>query len=144
MAKRNVHCVKPSDPPFLRKMKEQCGFTKDTIETKKQLLQADADAHEDQDDELPQVVVLKSGDLTQEEAERIQGKNPQNEDERPADPGAGSKIYFGTKRSSARSSDDTTSNKTRKKLHGDPKKKSDVKAVKNKSLLSFDEGEEDC
>lgn len=24
--KHNVHCVKPSDPPFLRAMKERCGY----------------------------------------------------------------------------------------------------------------------
>lgn len=40
----------------------------------------DDDSGSDREDELPQVVVLKSGDLTAEEVEKIKGKVPPGSD----------------------------------------------------------------
>lgn len=97
MSKRNkISFTRPADPKFLRLMKEQIGY-KDgpDIEAKVRCLCAeihliaclifntlcicfqrqrlengfDSDSDPDLDEEAPQVVVLKTGDLTAEEAE---------------------------------------------------------------------------
>lgn len=90
--KRNVAFIKPEEPAFLKRMKAQIGFTEPdtTIDTKVRSLRFDkiiyinvmfchqreaidnfSDDDDDgveKDDERPQVVQLKEGDLTAEEA----------------------------------------------------------------------------
>ncbi|KAI5606610.1 hypothetical protein C0J50_2109, partial [Silurus asotus] len=144
--KGNVSWVKPSEPSFLRKFKNDIGYKEGpTVETKRQELpQCDGDSGDsDQEDEMPQVVVLKKGDLTAEEALQLKkGVNDSNKDEQPP---ADGKILF--KKPAKRSSDKfegiTASSNSKKKKENEDKKESGVK-VKNSSLLSFgDEEEED-
>lgn len=74
MSKRNITYVKPQEPSFLAKLKAEIGYKEGpTVETKRQRLdpqdQEDYDSEEDsREDEQPQVVVLRPGDLSAEEA----------------------------------------------------------------------------
>lgn len=72
MSKRNVAFIKPDEPSFLKRMKEQIGYKEGpTVETKRQNLERNDndDSDQDFDDDNPQVVVLKEGDLTAEQVE---------------------------------------------------------------------------
>ncbi|XP_053914651.1 uncharacterized protein KIAA1143 homolog isoform X2 [Cuculus canorus] len=74
MSKRNqVSYVRPAEPAFLSRFKRQVGYREGpTVETKReQLPLADDDDDSDNEDEQPQVVTLKKGDLTAEEAMKI-------------------------------------------------------------------------
>uniref|UniRef100_A0A8C9F5S6 DUF4604 domain-containing protein n=1 Tax=Pavo cristatus TaxID=9049 RepID=A0A8C9F5S6_PAVCR len=76
MSKRNqVSYVRPAEPAFLSRFKRQVGYREGpTVETKReQLPLADSDSENgsDNEDEQPQVVTLKKGDLTAEEAMKI-------------------------------------------------------------------------
>lgn len=92
MSKRNITYVKPEEPNFLKKLKQQIGYKEGpTVDTKvgyvrpentafsltihvsviqrEDLGPVDDDEYrEDAEDELPTVVVLNSGDLSAEEA----------------------------------------------------------------------------
>ncbi|XP_054935981.1 uncharacterized protein KIAA1143 homolog [Physeter macrocephalus] len=75
MSKRNqVSYVRPAEPAFLARFKERIGYEEGpTVETKRIQLQLpgeDGD-HSDKEDEQPQVVVLKKGDLSVEEVMKI-------------------------------------------------------------------------
>ncbi|XP_075274941.1 uncharacterized protein KIAA1143 homolog isoform X3 [Opisthocomus hoazin] len=77
MSKRNqVSYVRPAEPAFLSRFKRQVGYREGpTVETKReQLPLADDDSENgsDKEDEQPQVVTLKKGDLTAEEAMKIE------------------------------------------------------------------------
>ncbi|XP_047113901.1 uncharacterized protein KIAA1143 homolog isoform X2 [Schistocerca piceifrons] len=80
MSKRNtVSYVKPQEPAFLTRLKQEAGFVpKDTVETKKVTLPSCTDDDlDDKDDEQPVVVVLKPGDISAEEAEQIKAEQLQ-------------------------------------------------------------------
>ncbi|XP_030372132.1 uncharacterized protein KIAA1143 homolog [Scaptodrosophila lebanonensis] len=93
MSKRNnITYVKPQEPSFLAKLKAEIGFKEGpTVDTKRQRL--DQDAHDsdsgeerpERDDEQPQIVVLRSGDLTAEEVAAEQQRLAKEEAEKPAD-----------------------------------------------------------
>lgn len=88
MSKRNtISYVKPQEPAFLTRLKQEAGFVpKDTVETKKVNLPNCTDEDlDDKDDEQPVVVVLKPGDLSAEQAEKIKRQQLQKESEAPAD-----------------------------------------------------------
>lgn len=72
MSKRNIGFSKPEDPAFLKRIKQQIGYREGPgVEAKRQAvenLSSDDEATLD-DQEAPQVVVLKEGDLTAEQAE---------------------------------------------------------------------------
>ncbi|XP_062926166.1 uncharacterized protein KIAA1143 homolog isoform X1 [Mobula hypostoma] len=71
--KNNVSFVKP-EPAFIRRFKEGVGYSPGpTVKTKKQqLAPVDSDSGpSDAEDEQPQVVVLRQGDLTAEEAAKF-------------------------------------------------------------------------
>ncbi|KAH8373982.1 hypothetical protein KR200_006853 [Drosophila serrata] len=80
MSKRgNITYVKPQEPSFLAKLKAEIGYKEGpTVDTKRQRLEEDPDrenydSDEDEqrperEDEQPQVVVLRPGDLSAEEA----------------------------------------------------------------------------
>ncbi|KAG8442827.1 hypothetical protein GDO86_011585 [Hymenochirus boettgeri] len=75
MSKRNqVKYVKPAEPSFLSKFKRDVGYKEGpTVDTKRQelpVLANDSDGS-DKEDEQPQVVVLKKGDLSEEEVIKI-------------------------------------------------------------------------
>lgn len=93
MSKRNITYVKPEEPSFLRRIKEQVGYKEGpTVDTKvgctkntppnpvltsrtpfqrEDLGPVEEDDLRDADDERPTVVVLNPGDLTEEEAARV-------------------------------------------------------------------------
>ncbi|XP_049780537.1 uncharacterized protein KIAA1143 homolog [Schistocerca cancellata] len=88
MSKRNtISYVKPQEPAFLTRLKQEAGFVpKDTVETKKVTLPSCTDDDlDDKDDEQPVVVVLKPGDISAEEAEQIKAEQLQKASEAPAD-----------------------------------------------------------
>ncbi|KAF4087970.1 hypothetical protein AMELA_G00077480 [Ameiurus melas] len=144
--KGNVSWVKPSEPAFLRKFKNDVGYKEGpTVETKREELpRCNEDSGDsDREDEMPQVVVLKKGDLTAEEALQLKKdtKDPNQDEQPPAD----GKILF--KKPAKRSSDKfegikASSNSKKKKIEKEDKKESGVK-VKNSSLLSFGDDEEE-
>ncbi|KAL3275423.1 hypothetical protein HHI36_020185 [Cryptolaemus montrouzieri] len=76
MPKKNVTFIKPEEPSFLKKLKEQAGYKEGpTVDTKREDLgPIDDRDFEDTEEEKPTVVVLNSGDLTAEEATREQEK----------------------------------------------------------------------
>ncbi|KAG3279704.1 uncharacterized protein KIAA1143 homolog isoform X1 [Ictidomys tridecemlineatus] len=157
MSKRNqVSYVRPAEPAFLSRFKERVGYREGpTIESKRiqpQLPDEDAD-HSDQEDERPQVVVLKKGDLTAEEVMKIKAeikaaKTDISENEEPA-PTDGRIMY---RKPVKRPSDEKYSGLTassKKKITSEDKinkqdlvKKNSQKQIKNTSLLSFDNEEE--
>ncbi|KAJ8919867.1 hypothetical protein NQ315_006396 [Exocentrus adspersus] len=72
MSKRHVAYIKPNEPSFLKRLKQEAGYKEGpTVDTKRENLSGVADEDlQDTEDEQPTVVVLKSGDLTAEEAAR--------------------------------------------------------------------------
>uniref|UniRef100_A0A1B0AG15 DUF4604 domain-containing protein n=1 Tax=Glossina pallidipes TaxID=7398 RepID=A0A1B0AG15_GLOPL len=92
MSKRNVTYLKPQDPSFLAKLKQQIGYKEGpTIETKRQKLDdlaSESDSKEyrpEREDEKPQIVVLQSGDLTAEEVAVEEERLAKELAEAPAD-----------------------------------------------------------
>jgi len=162
--KRNVSWIKPAEPSFLKKFKSDVGYKEGpTVDTKRQEMpQFDDDSGDsDHDDELPQIVVLKKGDLSAEEVQQMKkDKDPTKDDQSPCD----GKIVFKkpAKRSSSDKYQGISASSSKKKKHeekgeeegegegegkgeGKGESKSGMK-VKNKSLLSFggdDDEEED-
>ncbi|KAI3361504.1 hypothetical protein L3Q82_013656, partial [Scortum barcoo] len=160
-----VSWVKPAEPTFLKKFKSDVGYKEGpTVDTKRQQMPTlDDDSGSDREDELPQVVVLKKGDLSAEDVKKIKGElrggpggRGEKGDELPPD----GKILF--KKPAKRSSSDkfqgiTASSSKRKKSNGGEKKKKEEdedeeekkkevksgKKVKNNSLLSFGGDEEE-
>uniref|UniRef100_A0A8D3AQN6 Zgc:77056 n=1 Tax=Scophthalmus maximus TaxID=52904 RepID=A0A8D3AQN6_SCOMX len=142
-----VSWVKPTEPSFLKKFKSDVGFKEGpTVDTKRLEMPAlDDDSGSDREDELPQVVVLKGGDLDAEEVKKIKAGKQTGDDGAPPD----GKILF--KKPAKRSSSDkfqgiTASSSKKKKRDGgeaeEKKEESSRKKVKNNSLLSFG-GDED-
>ncbi|XP_073703759.1 uncharacterized protein KIAA1143 homolog [Garra rufa] len=142
--KGNVSWVKPAEPSFLKKFKNDVGFKEGpTVETKKQQMpQLDDDSGDsDREDEMPQVVILKKGDLSADEVVKI--KKDSNKDEQPASDG---KIVFKkpVKRSSDKFEGITASSSKKKKSEDGEKKESKAGVkVKNNSLLSFGGDDDD-
>ncbi|MGH0122704.1 UNVERIFIED_CONTAM: hypothetical protein FKN15_006796 [Acipenser sinensis] len=168
--KCNVSWVKPTEPAFLKKFKNDVGYKEGpTVDTKRQDMPVVEDSGDsDREDELPQVVVLKKGDLSAEEVMKIktdtdgsskEGKKPPmlstsspvpvSKDDASAD----GKIMFRkpVKRSSDNKFQRITATSSKKKK-GNEKKDSDdsktatenlQKKVKNSSLLSFGDDEEE-
>lgn len=148
-----VSWVKPAEPSFLKKFKSDVGYKEGpTVDTKRQVMPTlDDDSGSDREDELPQVVVLKDGDLTAEEVKKVKdeargGDGAEKDDEPPPD----GKILF--KKPAKRSSDKfqgiTASSSKKKKNDGEEKEKKEKevksgKQVKNNSLLSFGGDEEE-
>lgn len=139
--KGNVSWIKPAEPSFLKKFKKDVGFKEGpTVETKRlEMPQCDDDSGDsDREDEMPQVVQLKKGDLSAEEVMGI--KNEKATSKTDEQPPADGKIVF--KKPVKRSSDKfegITASSSKKKKSGDAEKK-ELKAgvkVKNNSLLSF-------
>ncbi|XP_056141686.1 uncharacterized protein KIAA1143 homolog [Lampris incognitus] len=149
--KSDVSWVKPAEPSFLKKFKTDVGFKEGpTVDTKRQPMPTlDDDSGSDHDDELPQVVVLKKGDLSAEEVKKIKdgthGGSKEKDDEPPPD----GKILF--KKPAKRSSSDkfqgiTASSSKKKRNEGGEKEETKEKLgkkVKNNSLLSFGGDEEE-
>ncbi|KAM9231328.1 uncharacterized protein KIAA1143 homolog [Leptosomus discolor] len=158
MSKRNqVSYVRPAEPAFLSRFKRQVGYREGpTVETKReQLPVADDDSENgsDNEDEQPQVVTLKKGDLTAEEAMKIKQQIKEalksNESDGEPEPADG-KIVFRkpAKRSSEKFLDFNISSSKKMKEAKKTKREattpqSAAKQIKNSSLLSFDDEEND-
>ncbi|XP_028673685.1 uncharacterized protein KIAA1143 homolog [Erpetoichthys calabaricus] len=149
--KNQVSWVKPAEPSFLRKFKNDVGYKEGpTVETKKQTISVPADdsGDSDREDEQPQVVVLKKGDLSAEEVMAIKQEIKKGSDQEDPIP-AGGKIMF--KKPEKRSSDtkfqgisaSSVKKKKEEKESSHPRKESSQKSVKNSSLLSFGNDEEE-
>ncbi|EEZ99638.2 Uncharacterized protein KIAA1143 homolog-like Protein [Tribolium castaneum] len=122
MSKRNITFTKPEEPEFLKRLKQAAGYQEGpTVDTKRQDL-GPAEDLEEAADERPTVVVLQEGDLTAEEAAKLEKES----EEAPAD--LNTRIVFKA---------------PKKKNENQPSKTTNVKKVKSKTLLSFDEEEDD-
>ncbi|VVC89903.1 uncharacterized protein KIAA1143 homolog [Leptidea sinapis] len=124
--KRNVNYIKPDDPPFLKVLKKQAGYEESVNHKFDKLQNDEADFVEDDESELPQVVVLKEGDLTAEEADLEKEKADKIESETKAD--LSQRVIFKSKRKS------NTPNKIIK---------SNNKSNSNKDMLSFNDDDEE-
>ncbi|XP_075442819.1 uncharacterized protein KIAA1143 homolog [Ascaphus truei] len=152
MSKRNqVSYVKPAEPAFLAKFKKDVGFREGpTVDTKRQELPALADDSDasDKEDEQPQVVVLRKGDLSAEEVGSIKQQIKEISKDEEAAPADG-KILF--KKPEKRSSSDkfpginasSSKKKKQEEKTDSSSSKPTHKQVRNSSLLSFDDDEED-
>ncbi|XP_062550215.1 uncharacterized protein KIAA1143 homolog [Armigeres subalbatus] len=134
--KRNVAFIKPEEPDFLKRMKAQIGYKEGpTVDEKRRKIEnfedSDDDDREEREDEKPQVVVLKTGDLTAEEA--VAAKK--EEDEKPAD--LNQKIVFKSRKPKTGGSVDDIQVLDRKA------KKKKEKEAKNKLSFGDDEDEQD-
>ncbi|KAK2844097.1 hypothetical protein Q5P01_010756 [Channa striata] len=146
-----VSWVKPAEPSFLKKFKTDVGYKEGpNVDTKRQVMPVlEDDSGSDREDELPQVVVLKSGDLTAEEVKKIKGEI-QTGDEKDDGPPPDGKILF--KKPAKRSSADkfqgiiASSSKKKKSDGAEKEERQEAKSgkkVKNNSLLSFGGDEEE-
>ncbi|KRT79548.1 hypothetical protein AMK59_7096 [Oryctes borbonicus] len=135
MSKRNVTYIKPEEPAFLKKIKEQVGYTEGpTVNTKRENLNpVEPEDLEDTAEEQPTVVVLQTGDLTAEEAAEV---NKQRE-EAPAD--LTKPIVFRAKSKNKDEKGEGLLSKNKRPLVAKETKSKKIKA----SLLSFDQEEED-
>ncbi|ELV10193.1 uncharacterized protein KIAA1143 homolog [Tupaia chinensis] len=153
MSKRNqVSYVRPSEPAFLARFKERVGYREGpTVETKRiqpQLPDEDGD-HSDKDDEQPQVVVLKKGDLSVEEVMKIKAEIKAAKADEEPDAADGRIIYRKpVKRPSDEKYSGLSASSKKKKTNADEMSKQDSvkknsqKQIKNSSLLSFDNEDE--
>ncbi|XP_072939260.1 uncharacterized protein KIAA1143 homolog [Epargyreus clarus] len=122
--KRNISYIKPEDPHFLKILKKQAGYD-DRNHKFDELENSEEDFVDDTDTEQPQVVVLKQGDLTAEEAKIEIERLKKEESEAKAD--LSQKVIFKAK---SKENNSTSDKKQSKKV--------DRKEVKNKKqLLSF-------
>lgn len=126
--KRNVNYIKPEDPEFLKVLKKQAGYD-DRNHKFDELQNDERDFVDDDESEKPQIVVLKEGDLTAEEAEVEQKILEKVETETPAD--LSQRVLFKPK------SGKPDVNRKRKE---DSKVKS--KEKKSRQLLSFDDDDD--
>ncbi|XP_042535685.1 LOW QUALITY PROTEIN: uncharacterized protein KIAA1143-like [Dipodomys spectabilis] len=152
VSKRNqVSYVRPAEPAFLSRFKEWVGYKEGpTVETKRiqpQIPDEDGE-HSDKDDEQPQVMVLKKGDLTAEEVIKIKAQvKAANANEEPAP--ADGRIMYGKpeKHTTREKYSGLMANSKKKKtneneVNEDSVKKNSQKQIKISSLLSFGHEEE--
>uniref|UniRef100_A0A182NIA6 DUF4604 domain-containing protein n=1 Tax=Anopheles dirus TaxID=7168 RepID=A0A182NIA6_9DIPT len=133
MPKRNVAFIKPDEPDFLKKMKAQIGYREGpSVDDKREAIENFSDSDdEEKEDEKPQVVVIKEGDLTEAEAE----KAFKEESEKPAD--LNQKIVFKSKKPKPEQTE------TKAKPKPEEKKAKKAKQKQEKSKLSFNDEEEE-
>uniref|UniRef100_A0A182UDL6 DUF4604 domain-containing protein n=1 Tax=Anopheles melas TaxID=34690 RepID=A0A182UDL6_9DIPT len=134
MPKRNVAFIKPDEPDFLKRMKAQIGYREGpSIDDKREAIENfDSNSDdEENEDEKPQVVVVKEGDLT--EAEAAQAFKEQSE--KPAD--LNQKIVFKARKAKS----DKPEEKPKPKP--EEKKAKKAKQKQEKSKLSFNDEEDD-
>ncbi|XP_024118070.1 uncharacterized protein KIAA1143 homolog [Oryzias melastigma] len=149
-----VSWVKPAEPSFLKKFKTDIGYKEGpNVDTKRQVMPTpEDDSGSDREDELPQVVVLKDGDLSVE-GKVINDVNAGGAAEKDEKTSPHGKILFKKppKRSSAEKFQGISASSSKKKKNegGERERggeKPSGKKIKNNSLLSFggdDEEEKD-
>lgn len=143
MPKAKIAYVQNDEPDFIKKFKQKVGYKEGpTVDTKREIPNFEDDGDEDRpdnDDEKPMIVQLREGDLTAEEVEEL---------EKSQEPASDGKIKF--KKPVKRSGEETELNTSTKKKKEEKEKKDrkekkkSGKAVKNSTLLSFNEEEEDA
>ncbi|KAF7284615.1 hypothetical protein GWI33_021807 [Rhynchophorus ferrugineus] len=143
--KHNIAYIKPEEPSFLRKLKEQIGYKEGpTVDTKREDLgPVDEENLRDTEEEQPQVVVLRPGDLSAEEAAQEKIRLEKEEQEKPADLNA--PIVFKKPNKKITDSSEASANKDKgsNKRSGEAKDKKSSKKAKKSNLLSFDDDEEE-
>lgn len=158
MPKRSVAYIKPEEPKFLKKLKEQAGYVegptintkvigyvivRDCMQFKRNMFQRESaerpeiEDFEDTVDEQPTVVVLQSGDLTAEEVAEI-NKQSKKEDQSPAD--LTKPIVFKPKLKDKKKDENVEVKKSKRIVVTEDNKKS--KGIQ-RSLLSFDRDEDE-
>ncbi|XP_064116453.1 uncharacterized protein KIAA1143 homolog [Macrobrachium nipponense] len=149
----SVMYTKPEEPSFLKKFKERVGYKEDGGLSDKfaAMPKATDDDCEDKDDELPQVVSIRPGDLTQEEYDQLrsegklddllQEKSESKESKcKEEDPPPDGKIIF---RKPAKRAIEDGQKEDGKKLKSDKSGKEKKKNKHKLKLLSFNEDEEE-
>uniref|UniRef100_A0A3P9P4A9 Zgc:77056 n=1 Tax=Poecilia reticulata TaxID=8081 RepID=A0A3P9P4A9_POERE len=147
-----VSWVKPAEPSFLKKFKTDVGYKEGpNVDTKRQAMPTpDDDSGSDREDELPQVVVLKSGDLSADEVKKLKGELRAEGESEKGEEAPDGKILF--KKPAKRLSSDkfqgitASSSKKKKEDRAEQEEDKDRKSgkkVKNNSLLSFGDDEEE-
>ncbi|XP_049290497.1 uncharacterized protein KIAA1143 homolog [Anopheles funestus] len=133
MSKRNVAFIKPEEPNFLKRMKEQIGYREGpSIDDKREAIENYDDSDdEEHEDEKPQVVVIKEGDLTEAEAEQAF----KEESEKPAD--LNQKVVFKSRKSKSEK------NEEKPKQKSEDKKSKKAKQKQEMSKLSFNDEDEE-
>ncbi|ENN75544.1 uncharacterized protein KIAA1143 homolog [Dendroctonus ponderosae] len=136
--KHNIAYVKPDEPTFLRKLKEQIGYKEGpTVDTKREDLGPVEDEDlRDSDEEQPQIVVLRPGDLTADEANQEKLRLEKEEEQKRADLTAPVVFKKPTKKSSEGQESRSKRPLDKAETEGKTQK---AKKLRNKSLLSFDE-----
>jgi len=138
--KAKVGYAKPPEPKFIRDLKAKVGY-KEPVGLEAKMRGGDGEGgfsgemedREDRDDEKPTIVVMKDGDLTEEEVKVVKAETKVKEVENEEIPADG-RIRF--KKPSKRESSD-------KESDSDIKHKKKKKEKKASSLLSFGDEEED-
>ncbi|XP_075229245.1 uncharacterized protein KIAA1143 homolog [Lycorma delicatula] len=154
MSKRTVAYIKPQEPSFLTKLKQQAGYKEGpTVDTKRESLpQLNDEDFEDKDEDQPTVVVLKPGDLTAEQANEI--KKQLDEESGPArlnerivfrKPSKNKNLDEGVNSSESkkRSSSSTATDLSSGELKKSKKSKQKSSSVSSSKLLSFDGEDEE-
>uniref|UniRef100_A0A8D8ZRE0 Uncharacterized protein KIAA1143 homolog n=1 Tax=Cacopsylla melanoneura TaxID=428564 RepID=A0A8D8ZRE0_9HEMI len=139
--KHNISYIKPDEPAFLRRLKEEAGFVEGpTVDTKREDL-PDSDGEEDLD--WGTVVVLKPGDLTEEQAKEEKLKQEKEKESAAAD--LNQKIVFTAPISKKRSNPESAESEpsAAPPTTGSGKKKQKTIENKKKHLLSFDQEEDE-
>lgn len=132
--KRNVSYIKPEDPEFLKVLKRQAGYD-DKNHKFDELMNAEEDFADDEDSEQPQVVVLKDGDFTAEEAEKERIRIEKVESQTKAD--LSQRVMFKSKEKTPKESTTT------KRKRADISTTNISKEKKSRPLLSFNDEEEE-
>lgn len=132
MSKRNVAYIKPQEPEFLRRLKEQVGYKEGpTVDTKReQLPQLTNEDVEDRAEDAPVVVVVNPGDLTEEEAEKYKKAKEEEVENLPAR--LDERIIFKPRAKRPNTDSDKPSKKVKSKS-----------AASSTKLLSFDSDEKE-
>ncbi|XP_060520844.1 uncharacterized protein KIAA1143 homolog [Cylas formicarius] len=142
--KHHISYVKPSDPSFLKKLKEQIGYKEGpTVDTKREDLGPVSEQDfQDNEDEQPQVVVLSPGDLTAEEAAKEKLRLEKEEQETPADLNAPI-LFKAPDKSKPNSEVSSKQSVSKRRSSSTDQTKKSSKKIKNSSLLSFDDEEDE-
>lgn len=133
--KHNISYIKPEEPAFLRRLKEEAGFVEGpTVDTKREELPL---SDEEEDLDWGTVVVLKPGDLTADQAKEEKQKQEEEKEKAPAD--LSQRVVF---KAPKRSNPESTESETGEKPAAAQKKQ---KTIDNKKrhLLSFEQEDEE-
>lgn len=145
--RQGVDYMKPKEPSFLTKFKREIGYKEGpTVNSKKANLPLDdEDDRPDADDEQPLVVVLKDGDLTKEEYEKHKNDNKEKTGNSTSSSNLPGKLSFQkpSKRSNQESPGVQFGSSKKKKDKDKSKQSNKSKKVKNESLLSFADEEDE-